>query len=494
MHSWFQNSGAGRSQLGCLISCLTILLQFIPLSLNANQTSQPGTSHRHIVTASNETWHYRGKHSGRGESRGVVRIPAVEGDSIEFRQTGGTHSVFFYVTRPDESELGRRVEVDRNFELPPNEHKLERLSNRLFDREALTTKTFYGNTRIVTILIKENFDRLIYFGCGEHAQEGIEFGIIVPTVTKPETSRKSLPPQFSISSIAQVPSFYPKKQAQRNSLGPIAKIPEKEEILRGSAVVSVGPENVEDGGVEVSSSIFQALPKRAWPDPTRQPWHHITSSDLDLDGDLDLIVAVGRPDGMAQWWAFENNLADSDGMALSAMQLNSSPEPLSRDVFPGQQVRESGFVAVVHVNSDNQPDLVLYNGNPNGSLKILLNARGRTTGQHLVFLETETPIETGLVQESRKPDFIYPYDFDFDGLTDLLIGATGSDAAVFFNAGSRFPADDVHRLAGSSSGIQAAGIDDIDEDGIPDLVLNCADGSNHVYYNNGDREFSLPDR
>ena len=158
------------------------------------------------------------------------------------------------MSRPNRSELVRRIEVNRNFELAPNQPKLERLSNRLFDREALNTKTFYGSSGMVTIAIKESFDRLIYFGWGEHAQEGI----IVPSVAKPPTALKRLPADFPLSSIVQSPSFYPKRGARRTKLGSLTKIPGREEILRGSALFSIGP---KDGGVEASSSIFKPLPE-----------------------------------------------------------------------------------------------------------------------------------------------------------------------------------------------------------------------------------------
>ena len=140
----------------------------------------PCAAEEHLITATGSRWIYRDFRSGAGESQ-PVRIQAQVNDVIEFRQSDGRHGVFFYTTPRGQSELGRRVIVDRNFE-PLDGQKLERISNRLFRRENLGTAEYQGARRILRIRIRGEFNRPIYFGCRVHSvlNRNAMFGVIVP--------------------------------------------------------------------------------------------------------------------------------------------------------------------------------------------------------------------------------------------------------------------------------------------------------------------------
>lgn len=462
-----------------------------PANAQHHSSSSQVKAQRHIVTASGKFWYYRGQRSGIGEYQ-AVRILAAEGDTIEFRQTSGSHSVFFYASRPGQSELGRRVDVDLNFRLA-DEHKLERLSNRLFDREGLTAKTFYGRT--VAIIIKGNieFNCPIYFGCSEHVLDGREFGVIAPTMTKPSKDRTSLPPDFRFASTIPVEAFYPYPteytEARTYTIGRLAKIDDNIEVLRGGKLLSVKKGEEKD----LTQGFFRSVPNEVKPDPVNHPWYHIAATDLDDDGDLDLVVAVGSPEGDCHWWVLESNVADKDGLKLDEMRFMSTGMPISTDKFPAKQAAEAAFSIVADVNSDNKLDLILYDGNLDGKMEIYFNVTGYFGNTHLSFRKSDSLINTGHLFKNRRPNYVYPYDFDFDGWIDLLVGADSTDAVVFFNnTKSQFSEEDAKLLPGTSAGIQEVGLRDVDADGIYDLLLKDTAGSIHVYYNNGDRMFSLP--
>ena len=125
-------------------------------SYNSMPAASTESYYRHVVTASGTEWLYKTRRSGVGEANPVV-IRAAVGDTIEFKQSDGEHGVFFYVTAPNESELGKRITVNQNFEILKDKlkpkRKLEPLSNRLFSRKGLTTGTFRGGSTMLKIHI-----------------------------------------------------------------------------------------------------------------------------------------------------------------------------------------------------------------------------------------------------------------------------------------------------------------------------------------------------
>ena len=110
--------------MNTLIRTLAMGLVLAALCLGCSSTPRPtprteprtDSNERHVVIASRTEWLYKTRRSGVGEANPVV-IPAAVGDTIEFKQSDGEHGVFFYVTAPNESELGKRITVNQNFEI-----------------------------------------------------------------------------------------------------------------------------------------------------------------------------------------------------------------------------------------------------------------------------------------------------------------------------------------------------------------------------------------
>ena len=204
------------------------------------------------------------------------------------------------------------------------------------------------------------------------------------------------------------------------------------------------------------------------------------------------MVAVGSPTEGCHWWVLESNVADKDGLKFEQMRFRSTGKPISPERFPGEQAEEFAFSIVSDVNSDNKMDLILYDGNLEGKMEIYFNVKGYFGNTQLSFRKSDSLIITGHLLKNKRPNYAYPFDFDFDGWIDLLVGATGSDAVVFFNTKSQFREGNAVLLPGSSVGIRDAGMRDVDADGIYDLLLKDTAGAVHVYYNNGDRKFYLP--
>jgi plastocyanin len=115
----------------------------------ASLAGPSAASMHHVVTASGNSWIYRGRRSGEGENE-PLRIEVAPGDTVEFRQSDGRHGVFFYETPKGRSELGRSLEVGAKFDVESSD-RLKRLSSRLFERSALTTEAHKGRSDIVSI-------------------------------------------------------------------------------------------------------------------------------------------------------------------------------------------------------------------------------------------------------------------------------------------------------------------------------------------------------
>lgn len=155
--------------------------------------------------------------------------------------------------------------------------------------------------------------------------------------------------------------------------------------------------------------------------------------DYDQDGDLDLIVATSGDDftnpentwtlqlmkniGSAQDPDFQ--LFDEDFLSLSDLKLNRSFYPVFSDI-----------------DGDGLDDLIL--GLTNGTISFFKNTSSNGTLSFAAPIDNFQGINVG---EKASP---YLYDFNNDGLKDLLVGSYGGRIAYFENQGTDSTPNFVH--------------------------------------------------
>lgn len=128
----------------------------------------------------------------------------------------------------------------------------------------------------------------------------------------------------------------------------------------------------------------------------RPEW--VTAADTDLDGDLEIVVALGEVAGQVGIFTNPGN-----------------------GVFAGQQIvfvngNEPGHVTLVDLDGDRRPDLVTGNEDSN-NVSVLRNLGG-TFGPALV------------VPVGVNPDFVVAGDIDHDGDLDLLVSNRDSNSVT----------------------------------------------------------------
>lgn len=261
--------------------------------------------------------------------------------------------------------------------------------------------------------------------------------------------------------------------------------------------------NRGDGSFEPAVEMYLG-----WP-----PWA-VAAADLDNDGDLDLVAVNGigddvgilRNDGRGVFAVETLKLNDSDAM-LRDVAVGDFDNDGRIDVAVAQQydkiliftVNESGHfevtgelsvgpsralssLAVLDVNHDNQPDLIVtVSGNRDaptdpGEVLILLNEAGDFG-------------PTIALSAGRYPLSVAAADFDQDGLVDLAVANNLSDdVSIFVNRGNAIFAAPRHLSVGDGPSFIIA--EDLDGDGFPDLaVANMNSDSVAILVNDGTGQF-----
>ncbi|HQY92897.1 VCBS repeat-containing protein [Caldilinea sp.] len=174
--------------------------------------------------------------------------------------------------------------------------------------------------------------------------------------------------------------------------------------------------------------------------------------DLDIDGDLDLLITVDAPDG--------------SGATSGRVYLNDGAGMFTDS---GQQLDPTGgaVVALGDIDGDGALDALI------GATPWLNQAGG--------WVQASQPLTAELIHHA------FLADFDGDGDQDALLGSLRqavlwrNDGHDLFTAGEqRFSYSRRHALA----------IGDLDEDGLPDIIAAAYTDDYRIWYNQGDGAFS----
>jgi hypothetical protein len=193
-------------------------------------------------------------------------------------------------------------------------------------------------------------------------------------------------------------------------------------------------------------------------------------ADFNNDGILDLAVADFEPNNGNNVSVLLGKGDGTFGTATIYSFNNSSQDAIDSD---------SIFAA--DYNGDGNLDLAVSNETPNGAVTVLFGNGNGT------FQTSPTPVN---YPAGAHPRSVVSYDFNKDGILDLLTGNDGSDDVTFLQGlgGGTFAAP-VHYGAGYQPRYVA--MDDFNKDGNEDLaVANYGSGNVTVLLGFGDGSFN----
>ncbi len=228
-----------------------------------------------------------------------------------------------------------------------------------------------------------------------------------------------------------------------------------------------------DGGFELASGTNRALQLRRGFGPGDEPVEltfagdrvqDIEFADFDLDGDIDLLVALasvtGSDGGLAGF------LNDGEG-GLVAIEL-------------AETLQGASGLTLGDLDCDGDIDAVL--GNRQGAAVQVIENLGLGKGGWLGFA---APV---VVAQSAGTSYVELGDLDRDGLLDLALGqGEGSPDRILFGVGDRSFVDSGQALGAEDT--RDIGLADIDRDGDLDYFA-VAENTVDVYRNDGEGNFS----
>ena len=180
-------------------------------------------------------------------------------------------------------------------------------------------------------------------------------------------------------------------------------------------------------------------------------------SDIDQDGDVDLIVASGGSEFTGM------NLELRDRIYTNSQGMFE----LKLEALPGTELRSTGTVSVSDFDGDGFPDLFFgdrlkpqYFGLPVSGH--LFHNRGDGTFEEVA--ATATLKDIGLITDSKWADI------DGDGDQDLLLAGEWMPLKVFINQNGRFTESLEAGFSGSSGMYHVLEMADVDGDGDLDLM------------------------
>jgi hypothetical protein len=184
----------------------------------------------------------------------------------------------------------------------------------------------------------------------------------------------------------------------------------------------------------------------------------VAAADLEPDGDLDLVTA-NNFDGTV-------SILRNDGTGVFTLAV---PSPVVGD-------RPTG-VAVLQVDGNTRPDIVISNSMTSRSVDLLLDDGGggfQAASRHYVLM---------------GPQAVVPVDADADGRLDLAVPCRGSDAVVVLVAGPPDLRAAAHYTVGTQPVAAVAARLDANSD-LDLAVVNSEDATVSILLNNGSGSFT----
>ncbi|CAF4074379.1 unnamed protein product [Adineta steineri] len=192
---------------------------------------------------------------------------------------------------------------------------------------------------------------------------------------------------------------------------------------------------------------------------TDDPWS-VALADINGDSKLDIIVGNTASNNIGVLL----NTGNGTFAAKVTYSIGTSSYPCS--------------VAVVDVNSDNKPDIIVANYNANNT-SVLLNTGNGTFGAKVTYSVGDHPYSVAVV------------DVNADGKPDIIVANFASNnVGVLFNKGNGTFCAQVTYSTGTGSGPNAVAVVDVNGDSKPDIIVANYNAFNvGVFLNTGNGTF-----